>query len=361
MIGEHTDYNMGFVLPGAIDKAVYVGIKKRNDSKIILCSVDFNQTLEFNLDSFSKLKNSWTNYILGVVDQLIKGKHILGGFNMVISGNIPIGAGLSSSAALECATVYALDTVFNLKLSKLKMAQIAQKAEHEYAGVMCGIMDQFASLFGRKDHLLKLDCRSLDFEYVPLKLNNIEVVLFDTMVKHSLASSEYNIRNSQCKQGLEMIRKKHPTIESLRDVSLEMIYECVELNTLVFNRCTYVVEENIRLIAACDDLSNNDFVSLGKKMFETHDGLQKKYEVSCPELDFLISHIKKEPNVLGARMMGGGFGGCTINLIKSEHVGAISQSLKQAYDNKFERSLEVHKVVIDDGTSAIEFPKKSVI
>ncbi|MEO8151337.1 MAG: galactokinase [Bacteroidia bacterium] len=354
LIGEHTDYNMGFVLPAAIDKAVYIGIEKRNDSRITLRSIDFNQTLNFDVSSISKTNEAWANYILGVVDQLLKRGYNLSGFNMVISGDIPIGAGLSSSAAIACAVAFALDNLFNLGLSRLEMAQIAQKAEHEFAGVMCGIMDQFASLFGRKNHLIKLDCRSLKFEYVPMMMNDIEIVLLDTTVKHSLASSEYNVRRRQCESGVEMIRKKYNQVNSLRDITIEMIKECIISNSDIYKRCRYVVEENNRLLSACDDLKKNNFTAFGKKMFETHDGLKNLFDVSCPELDCLVEEAKNENAVLGSRMMGGGFGGCTINLVRKENVDEVIERLSQRYKKQFGLNLTAYKVTVTDGTSQID-------
>jgi galactokinase len=323
ILGEHTDYNDGFVLPAAIDKAIYIAIGKREDELIHLYAQDFDQMHDSSLQDVQPTPKQWPNYILGVVDQLQKRGLKIGGFNLVIDGEVPLGAGLSSSAAVECATAFALNSMFNLGLDRMTMVKIAQKAEHTFAGVMCGIMDQFASMFGKKDHVVKLDCRSLEYEYVPLDLKGIKILLLNTNVKHNLASSEYNTRRLECEKGISIIRAHHPQVQSLRDVTIDMLNEFVkEQDPLIYRRCKYVVEENERLIGACEDLKRGDLVSLGKTMYATHKGLSEDYEVSCRESDFLVDYVKNNPAVLGARMMGGGFGGCTINLV---HEDAIDQ------------------------------------
>lgn len=354
IIGEHTDYNEGFVLPAAIDKAIYVAAERRNDDLLQLYSLDFKDKFEVNLKELEPSKeHHWANYIMGVADQLIKRGYSLGGFNLFLDGDIPIGAGLSSSAAVECATAYALNEIFALNISKGELVKIAQKAEHEFAGVMCGIMDQFASVFGKKDQVIKLDCRSLDYEYVPLKLNGIKIVLLNTNVKHSLASSEYNTRRLQCEKGVAMVKKQHPEVKSLRDVTLDMLDKYVSQDEIVYQRCKFVVEENIRLLEGCEDLKNGNIKSLGQKMFATHDGLSRDYEVSCKELDFLVDRVRNNPDVLGARMMGGGFGGCTINLVKEEAIDSLIQTLSKTYKEQMNLELTAYIAQIEDGTSAI--------
>ncbi|HVE61797.1 MAG TPA: galactokinase, partial [Chitinophagaceae bacterium] len=321
VIGEHTDYNEGFVLPAAIDKAIYVAISKRNDELIRLFSADFNDVYEGRLSMVEKSEKHWANYILGIVNQLQMRGQQLHGFNLVIGGDVPIGAGLSSSAAIECATAFAINELFQLKIDKFELVKMAQLAEHAFAGVKVGIMDMFASVFGKKDNALKLDCRSLDFEYIPLKMEGIKILLLNTNVEHSLASSEYNTRRQQCERGVEYVKAHHPEVKSLRDITIEMLDRFVApKDDLIYRRCKYVIEENIRLLAACDDLKKGNIAALGKKMFQTHEGLSKQYEVSCKELDFLVTYVKNNPAVLGARMMGGGFGGCTINLVKEEAI-----------------------------------------
>lgn len=269
---------------------------------------------------------------------------------------MPIGSGMSSSAAVECATAFALNNLFGLGIDKMQLAFIAQKAEHEFAGVLCGIMDQFASVFGQKDHVIKLDCKTLEYEYVPLKLEGYKLVLFNTNVKHSLSSTEYNVRRSQCGEGVALVKKKYPQVESLRDVTMKMLEELVmPEDDLIYKRCKYVVEENIRLLQGCEDLKNGDLKALGKKMYETHDGLSKEYEVSCKELDFLVDAVRKNPNVLGARMMGGGFGGCTINIVKEDAIESLAGDLKKSYEEKMNLPLTVYIAQTEDGTSAFTF------
>ncbi len=350
LIGEHTDYNEGFVLPAAIDKAIFIAAGKRNDNEIHLYSQDFNESFSTSLSDVKPVK-SWATYILGVVNQLQQAGYEVKGFNMVMGGDVPIGAGLSSSAAVECATAYALNELFGFGIEKMQMVKMAQKAEHEFAGVKCGIMDQFASMFGQKEHVMKLDCRSLEFEYFPLEMKDVKIVLLDTQVKHSLASSEYNVRRSQCEEGVAAIQKKHPEVNSLRDATLEMLDEAVPAGTMVHNRCKYVIEEKERLLKGCEDLQNHQLEAFGQKMFATHEGLSKLYEVSCPELDYLVDAVKGNPAVLGARMMGGGFGGCTINLVKKEAIDALIEEVSASYEKAMNKKLKAYIVQIEDGTS----------
>jgi galactokinase len=353
IIGEHTDYNNGFVLPAAIDKAVYVAVGKRSDNMVEMHSVEFNDFKKANIDSLKPEAGSWTNYILGVVDQFQKRGIKVSGFNLVVDGDVPFGAGLSSSAAVECATAFALNHLFDLSITREELIFIAQKAEHEFAGVMCGIMDQFASVFGKKDHVIKLDCRSMDYEYVPFKMNGYKILLLNTNVKHSLSSTEYNVRREQCEQGVALVSKHEPSVKSLRDVTMEMLNKYVRPEPVIYKRCEYVIEENIRLLEACEDLKNGHPEALGKKMFETHDGLSKLFEVSCKELDFLVDAVRNEPAVLGARMMGGGFGGCTINLVKQENIDSLVTKI--AHDYKVAMNLELTSYIasIEDGSSLV--------
>lgn len=354
IIGEHTDYNEGFVLPAAIDKAAYAAIGKRDDNNIHLYSPAFNEELQMDIASVKPVEEGWANYVLGVVDQLQKNGFHPGGFNMVINGDVPIGAGLSSSAAMECATGLALKETFGFDIEKRKMARMAQLAEHTFAGVKCGIMDMFASIFGKKNHLIKLDCRSLEFDYVPIAMRGIRIVLMNTNVKHSLASSEYNTRRAQCEEGVALVRNKYPEVNSLRDVSVDMLDECVKsADEVVHRRCKYVVEENERLLTGCEDLEKGDVVSLGKKIFRSHEGLSKEYEVSCKELDYLVEQVKGNKNVVGARMMGGGFGGCTINLVKEEAIDDLVANVKANYERDMEKELTVYVAEIEDGSSTI--------
>ena len=354
LIGEHTDYNLGFVLPAAIDKAIYIAIGKRTDDEIHLTATDLEESFSGSLLTLSKSSLDWPNYIMGVVDQLLKLGKTIGGFNAVIAGDVPLGAGLSSSAALECATVFALNELFKLDVSKLEMVQLAQRAENQFVGLQCGIMDMFASMFGKADAVIRLDCRSLDYHYSPFNQTGIKIVLLDTCVKHSLASSEYNVRRKECELGVSEIHKMHPAVHSLRDVNSEMLDELQgKVDSKVFNRCKFIVEEIQRLQEACEDLENNDLIAFGKKMYETHDGLSTLYEVSCNELDFLAAFSKSNQSVLGARMMGGGFGGCTINLVKEDSVLDFIAQAEIAFEKQFNTKLKSYIVTIGDGTSLV--------
>lgn len=355
IIGEHTDYNNGFVMPAAIDKAIFVAITKRVDSAIFLYSDDFKEDFQADLNHLKPTDKVWPNYILGVVDQLLKKKSSISGFNLVIGGDVPIGSGLSSSAAVECATAFALNSIFQLKLSRMDLVLLAQKAEHEFAGVMVGIMDPFASLFGKRHHVIKLDCQSFKYEYVPLKMPGLKILLLNTNVKHNLGSSEYNTRRKQCEEGVAMVKKHVSGIRSLRDVTMDMLDKFVkDQNPLIYRRCSYVVKENLRLLEGCEDLKRGDVAALGKKMFETHKGLSKDYEVSCTELDFLVEAVTNNPNVLGARMMGGGFGGCTINLVKEHGIQDLIKNVGEQYSKSLNKELTPYVAQIEDGTSIIQ-------
>lgn len=352
IIGEHTDYNEGYVLPAAIDKYIYIAIAPRTDKELHLFSQDFQESLELNLEQeLRPVPSGWPNYILGVVDQLKQINCPLSGFNLVIDGDVPIGAGLSSSAAVECATAFALNDLFKLGLEKLEMVKLAQQAEHSFAGVRCGIMDQFASMFGKKGHAIKLDCRSLEFEYVPLDLKGYKIVLLNSNVKHSLASTEYNTRREQCEQGVAWVKEHHPQVISLRDADLDMLTRHVlNRDELIYRRCKYVVEENQRLSEACEDLKKGDLQALGKKMFRSHEGLSREYEVSCRELDLLVKAVENNPAVLGARMMGGGFGGCTINLVKEEAIKELVEGIRQSYQQQTGLELTYYIADIENGS-----------
>ncbi|AHM61935.1 galactokinase [Flammeovirgaceae bacterium 311] len=354
LIGEHTDYNDGFVLPAAIDKEMVLAVAKNDSETCRLYSLDFDEAIAFNLQDLQPSDKGWPNYILGVVDQLQKGGYQLGGFDCVFGGDIPIGAGLSSSAALECGAGYALSQLFGLKVEKQQLIRFAQKAEHTFAGVQCGIMDQFASVMGKEAHALRLDCRSLDFSYFPLELGAYQIVLLDTQVKHSLASSEYNTRRQECEQGVAKVKEKHPHVHSLRDVTLEMLDEVKsEISPVIYKRCRYVIEENDRLLKGCDLLEQGDIKAFGQKMYGSHEGLSEQYEVSCPELDFLVGLAKENAHVVGARMMGGGFGGCTINMVAASEKDSFIEEARQAYRQQFGIELKSYEVKVTDGTGQL--------
>jgi len=353
LLGEHTDYNDGYVLPASIDRYIYVAVAKRNDDAIHLHAIEFKESCSTVLSSLRNPLPAWSAYVLGVVEQLQKRNYSLQGFNLIVHGNVPTGAGMSSSAALECAVVFALNELFALNISKLEMVQIAQKAEQEFVGLQCGIMDMFASMFGKNNNLIKLDCRSLAYEYIPFKHGEIKIVLFNSNVKHSLASSAYNERRKQCESGVAMIQQKFPHVASLRDANMNMLNAAVPANDIVYKRCRYVIEENERLLSACIALNQNDITAFGKKMFETHAGLSELYEVSCAELDFLIALVRNNNAVIGARMMGGGFGGCTINLIKESAVEATIKQVTEAYTNHTGKAPGVYIASIENGTARI--------
>lgn len=351
LIGEHTDYNNGFVLPAAIDKAVYLAIAKREDNIINIASLDFGSQIQSSIDNLVKTTEDWPDYLLGVADKIQQAGKKIKGFDAMLTGDIPIGAGLSSSAAVECATCFGLNELYNLGLEKLEMVQLSQKAENEFVGVKCGIMDQFASMFGKTGHVIRLDCGSLEYAYFPFQIAGYKVVLLDTQVKHSLASSEYNTRRLECEQGVKWIQQKHPEVKTLRNATMQMLDENVKYrNNTVYKRCKYVVEEIARVQAATEDLANDRMQDFGKKMLKTHDGLSELYEVSCMELDYIVKQIRNNPNVLGCRMMGGGFGGCVISLVKNKAIDHLVESIKPAYKNATGLEMKVHIATIGNGT-----------
>lgn len=354
VIGEHTDYNNGFVLPAAIDKGVYIGISSRDDNNIELYSVDYNEKYNTDTTTLTFGPELWTNYILGVTRILKQKFEGIKGYNLVVVGDVPLGSGLSSSAALTCATSFALSKLFDLNLSKLDIAKVGQQTEHEAVGVRCGIMDQFASVFGQNNSLIKLDCRSLEYEYIPIELDGYEILLLNTNVKHSLASSAYNKRREACEAAVALVKDKYPQVESLRDVSIAQLDELVkDVSAEYYQKSKFVVEENERLLKATEALKANDIDSLGKLLYNAHWALSKEYEVSCDELDFLVSTVATYPEVAGARMMGGGFGGCTINIIKEGKSKDVIDKLSNLYFNKFNLNLIPIKVSISNGTHEI--------
>lgn len=355
LIGEHTDYNNGFVLPAAIDKGVYIGISKRDDNEIVLHSIDYKETYSTDSESLTFGDALWTKYILGATRILKAKNNDISGYNLVIVGDVPLGSGLSSSAALTCATSFALDQLFNLNLSKLDIAKTGQQTEHEAVGVRCGIMDQFASVFGQENSLIKLDCRSLEFEYIPIEMQGYEILLLNTNVKHSLASSAYNKRREACEAATNLVKNKYPEVESLRDVTIEQLDELVKsVSEEYYQKARFVIEENARLISATEALKANDIKKLGDLLYQAHWALSKEYEVSCEELDFLVSTVSEYPEVAGARMMGGGFGGCTINIVEKGKSKEVIEKLTNLYFEKFNLNLLPIEVAISNGTHEIQ-------
>ena len=349
LIGEHTDYNGGFVFPGAIDKGIYAVIRLNGTDKVRAYSIDKEDYREFGLKEEDFPNMHWANYIFGVCREIQKRGYTIGGFDTVFFGNVPIGAGMSSSAALESTYAFALNELFNLNIDKFELARIGQATEHNYVGVKCGIMDQFASLFGKAGHLMRLNCATMEFEYFPFNPKGYKVVLLDTVVKHELASSAYNRRRESCENACAHIAAKHPEVKYLSDATMAMLNEIdVEIPAEDYMRAEYVIGEKQRVLDVCDALEKGDYETVGDRMFGTHYGMSKLYEVSCEELDFL-NDIAKECGVTGSRVMGGGFGGCTINLVKEDLYDAFIATAKQKFATKFGHEPKVYDVVISDG------------
>jgi len=361
LIGEHTDYNLGFVLPAAIDKAIYFAIGPRNDQECRTYALDMKDFHEFGTDNLALSTKGWPNYLMGVVDQMVKSGYRVAGFNCVFGGDIPIGAGVSSSAALEAGLAFALNRLFDLGMDSLSLAKLAQKAENEFVGVRCGIMDQYANIFGLTNNVLRIDCRSLEHTYYPFDSRTVSVVLFDTGVSHSLASSEYNRRREECAEGVSVIRTRYPHVASLRDATAAMLEECASRMTgAVYRRCRYVVEENVRVVQACACLEKGDLKAFGSLMRKSHEGLRDYYEVSCRELDYLAEATVGEPGVYGSRMMGGGFGGCTINVVDNAMVEDLCTMIAEKYEQEFDIRLQSYVMSIGSGTDQVSV-KESLI
>jgi len=355
LIGEHTDYNEGFVLPGATDKAVVFAVASRTDGLCHFVSRDFDQEVRCELGQFHRSPLRWPDYLLGVLDQFVKAGHRVGGISCVFGGDIPIGAGMSSSAAIEGGLAFALNALFGLGLDDLTLVKLAQKAENEFVGVRCGIMDQFINIHGRAKSVLKLDCRSLAYEHIPFEREDLRVVVADTLVRRELASSEYNVRRAQCEAGANALRAHEPSILSLRDVTLDLLREHrAELDPVVFRRCEYVVRENTRVGDACDALTRGDFAVFGGLMNLSHAGLRDDYEVSSAELDALVEAARRVQGVLGSRMMGAGFGGCTISLVEAGAVPEFETRVSRDYEAATGKAPKIHVIKISAGTRAVE-------
>lgn len=352
IIGEHVDYNDGFVLPAAINKYICFAISPNNTSECVIIAKDLNEAHHFNLnDTLKPVDKMWVNYILGVVDQ-IKEINLLKGFNVVFSSTIPMGAGLSSSAALECGIGFALNKIFDLGLSKEQIAKIGQRSEHSFVGVNCGIMDQFASVFGKKNKVIKLDCTTLEYEYHQADFKKYALLLLDSNVKHTHLTSGYNTRRNEVESGLSMIKSHFHEVKTFRDCSEEMVLKLKEqLGNPIFSRCHFVVKEIKRVQDAVTALRYEDFITLGKLMYQTHHGLSEEYEVSCPELDFLVDAVRNDDNVIGSRMMGGGFGGCSINLVEKGSEEKLIEDISRQYRNTFGIELKAYKIKISNGTT----------
>ena len=353
LIGEHTDYNGGFVFPGAIDKGMIAEIRLNGTGTVRAFSVDMNDYAEFGLTEDAGPKASWARYIFGVCREIIKRGGQISGFDTVFAGDVPLGAGMSSSAALESTYAFALNDLFSLSIDKFELAKIGQSTEHNYCGVNCGIMDQFASIFGKAGSLIRLDCRSLEYKYFPFHPKGYKLVLLDTVVKHELASSAYNKRRISCENVVAAMRRNHPNVEFLRDATIDMLNEVkADVSAEDYMRAEYVIDEIQRVLDVCDALEKDDYETVGQKMFETHHGMSKLYEVSCDELDFL-NDVAKKCGVTGSRVMGGGFGGCTINLVKEEKYDAFVKEAFESYEKKFGHAPKLYDVVISDGARKI--------
>ena len=349
LIGEHTDYNGAFVFPGAIDKAMVAEIRPNGTDRIRAFALDLGEAAEFGIKEEDAPQQSWARYIFGVCREIQKRGGKIAGFDTVFAGDVPLGAGMSSSAALESTFAFALDDLFSLGLTKWDMAKIGQATEHNYCGVKCGIMDQFASVFGKAGKLLRLDCKSFEYEEHPFDPKGYCLLLVDSCVKHELASSAYNKRRESCERVVATLAKRYPEVKFLRDASFAQLEEVKnEVSEEDYKRTAYVIGEVERVLTVCEALDKGDYQTVGEKMYETHHGMSKLYEVSCEELDFL-NDLAREFGVTGSRVMGGGFGGCTINLLKEELHDSFIAEVKKRYEAKYGIQPKFYDVVISDG------------
>lgn len=354
LIGEHTDYNGGFVFPGAVDKGIMAELKPNGTNKVRAYSINMKDMVEFGLNEEDAPRTSWARYIFGVCREMIKRGVEVKGFNTAFAGDVPLGAGMSSSAALESTYAYALNDLFGEgKVDKFELAKVGQATEHNYCGVKCGIMDQFASVFGKKDNLILLDCRSLEYQYYHFEPKGYRLVLVDSVVKHELASSAYNQRRQSCENVVAALHELHPGVEFLRDANMDMLAEVKgKVSEEDYKRAEYVIEEIQRVLDVCEALEKNDYETVGQKMYEAHQGMSKLYEVSCEELDFL-NDVAFDCGVTGSRVMGGGFGGCTINLVRNDLYKKFIDDAKAKFNAKYGHEPKVYDVVIGDGSRRI--------
>ena len=349
---KHFDGQTGavYTFPGAVDKGIMAEIRPNGTDKVKAYSIDQKDYVEFGLNEEDAPRASWARYIFGVCREMIKRGVEVKGFNTAFAGDVPLGAGMSSSAALESTYAYALNELFgDNKIDKFELARVGQATEHNYCGVKCGIMDQFASIFGKKGSLMRLDCRSMEYKYYPFEPTGYKLVLVDSVVKHELASSAYNKRRESCENVVAALQKKYPEVQFLRDATMDMLAEVkAEVSEEDYMRAEYVIEEIQRVLDVCDALEKGDYETVGQKMYETHQGMSKLYEVSCEELDFL-NDVAFDCGVTGSRVMGGGFGGCTINLVKEELYSTFVNQVRQRYGEKFGKRCKIYDVVIGDG------------
>lgn len=350
LIGEHTDYNEGYVFPGAIDKVIMAEIRPNSTDKVRVYSIDIDDYVEFGFNEVDAPSQSWARYVFGVCREIIKRGGTVKGFDAVFAGNVPLGAGLSSSAALESCFAFALNDLFNdNKIDKFELARIGQSTEHNYCGVKCGIMDQFASVMGKKGNLMRLDCRSSEYEYFPFNPSDYSLVLVDSRVKHELKDSPYNKRRESCERVAAALGR--PSLRGAKMEELNAIKD--KISEEDYKRACFVIGEEARVLAVCDALNAGDYETVGKKMYETHEGLSKDYEVSCVELDFLNEEAKKL-GVTGSRIMGGGFGGCTINLVKNNLHDEFVTAIIEKFEDKYGHAPMIYDVVISDGAHKLD-------
>ena len=349
LIGEHTDYNGGFVFPGAVDKGIVAAIKLNGTDRVRAYALDLGESSEFGLNEEDKPQESWAHYIFGVCREVQKRGGKIGGFDTVFAGDVPLGAGMSSSAALESTFAFAMNDLYHCGIDKFELARIGQSTEHNYCGVNCGIMDQFASVFGKKGHLMRLDCRSMEYAYFPFDPQGYKLVLVDSRVKHALVGSPYNDRRKSCERVAAVLGQ-----EFLRGATMEQLNAIKDkISEEDYKRARYVIGEERRVLDVCEALEKGDYETVGKRMFETHWGMSKDYEVSCEELDFLAELAEKN-GVTGSRIMGGGFGGCTINLVKDELYDAFIAKAKAEFNAKYGHEPQIYDVVISDGSRRME-------
>ncbi len=353
LIGEHTDYNLGYVLPTAIEKKIIFKLQRNgSDTECNIYSTDFDTGFKIDLKKIARSSVEWENYILGVLNEISKRTDGVKGFDCTLESNLPQGSGLSSSAALECGLAFGLNELFDLGLTKKDIVQLSQTAEHTYVGTQCGIMDQFASVMSQAGHVILLDCKSLEHQYIPIAFESYQMVMLNTKVSHNLATSEYNVRKQECEEGVAVIRRSYPEVDSLRDASMEMLEATKhDMSDVVFNRCSFIIAENERVLLTADALKKNDLNRVGALLYDAHEGISKLYEVSCPESDFLVDFTKDNAAVLGARQTGGGFGGCTLNIVQQDAVDEFVEKASIAYKDKFGIELEAFTVRPSTGTT----------
>lgn len=353
-LGEHANFNSGLTLTAAINRDIMVAIAPNQDSVCNLHSFDRVESFSFSLDKFEKNHKSWTNYVMAVIQEFQKAGFEVKGFDAVFGGQLPIGVGLASSAALEAAFAFAINHIFNLNIDNITLAKIAQKAEEHFIGIECDIMDQFTCMLAKQKQAIKLDCLSLDHQYVPCQIKGYSFVICNSKVSRTHSVQDYQSRREQCKQGIEIINQDELFVNSIRDISPEMLYQHKrKLDPIVYKRCHFVIHENIRVEKAVHFLEVGNWKAFGEILYQSHYGLRDEYEMSCPELDFLVALTESNEQVLGARMTGGGFGGCTINIVKTDSLESFATNMKEAYLEEFDRVLDVFAVDLADGVSLI--------